>query len=83
MTNSTVATTAGQFVQESVAAASAAVADAQSEELGMFQALKNVANFFSYMTTKWALTTFIVVSTSRTPTPHVEDLAYRDRHDRL
>lgn len=59
VTNSTVATTAGQFVQESVAAA---LATGDQDEIGMFQALKNVASFFSYITSKWAIATFAIVS---------------------
>jgi hypothetical protein len=61
LTNSTVATTAGQFVQESVAAAASGLA-ASSDEIGMFQALKNMASFFSYITSKWAIATFAIVS---------------------
>jgi hypothetical protein len=61
LTNSTVATTAGQFVQESVAAAASGLAASQ-DDIGMFQALKNVASFFSYITSKWAIATFAIVS---------------------
>jgi hypothetical protein len=61
LTNSTVATTAGQFVQESVAAAASGLAAAQQDDVGMFQALKNVASFFSYITSKWAIATFAIV----------------------
>jgi hypothetical protein len=59
--NSTVVTTAGQFVQQSVAAAASGVA-AAPEEISIFQALKNVASFFSYITSKWAIATFAIVS---------------------
>ncbi|KAL6710231.1 hypothetical protein ACN47E_009177 [Coniothyrium glycines] len=61
-TNSTIATTAGRFVQESVAAAANAAAASPElrEEVGMFQALKNVASFFSYITSKWAIATFAI-----------------------
>jgi hypothetical protein len=62
LTNTTVVTTAGQFVQESVAAAASGAA-ASSDEISMFQALKNVASFFSYITSKWAIATFAFVST--------------------
>jgi hypothetical protein len=64
LTNSTVATTAGQFVQESVAAAAAAVAGVPvtQDDIGIFQALKNAASFFSYITSKWAIATFAIVS---------------------
>lgn len=61
MTNSTVATTAGQFVQQSAAAAASGLVASQ-DDIGMFQALKNVASFFSYITSKWAISTFAVVS---------------------
>lgn len=62
LTNATVVTTAGQFVQESVAAAASGVT-ASPDEISMFQALKNVASFFSYITSKWAIATFAFVST--------------------
>lgn len=60
ITNSTITATGAQFVQESVAAA-ASVVDVQ-EEISMFQALKNIASFFSYITSKWAIATFAIVS---------------------
>jgi hypothetical protein len=66
LTNSTVAPTAGQFVQESVAAVASGLAASQ-DEIGIFQALKNVASFFSYITSKWAIATFAIVSQ---PVPH-------------
>lgn len=59
MTNTTAAIT-GQFVQESAAAAASSLAAAQ-DDFGMFQSLKNVANFFSYITSKWAIATFAIV----------------------
>lgn len=65
LTNTTAAITAGQFVQESVAAAASTLASAP-EEIGIFQALKNVASFFSYITSKWAIATFAIVSIPRT-----------------
>lgn len=61
LTNSTMATTAGKFAQESVAAAAAA-SPGSTDEISMFQAFKNVASFFSYMTSKWAIATFAIVS---------------------
>lgn len=67
MTNSTVATTAGQFVQHSAAAVASAVA-ASGEDISMFQALKNAASFFSYITSKWAIATFAIVSRMPPPT---------------
>jgi hypothetical protein len=64
LTNSTVATTAGQFVQESVAAVTSGLAASQQDDIGIFQALKNVASFFSYITSKWAIATFAIVSSA-------------------
>jgi|TARA_R110002003_G_scaffold96_20_gene7597 hypothetical protein len=61
LTNATVAATAGKFVQESAAAAASGLAASQ-DEIGLFQALKNVASFFSYITSKWAIATFAIVS---------------------
>jgi hypothetical protein len=58
-TNSTFATTSGKFVQESVMAATAA---GMQEDMSLFQALKNVGTFFSYITSKWAIATFTIVS---------------------
>ncbi|KAF2631266.1 ubiquitin-protein ligase-like protein [Macroventuria anomochaeta] len=57
LTNGTTATTAGKFAQESVAAAVAAASES-ADEISMFQAFKNVASFFSYITSKWAIATF-------------------------
>ena len=61
MTNTTAAITAGKFIQESVAAA-ASVSAVSPDEIGIFQALKNMASFFSYITSKWAIATFAIVS---------------------
>lgn len=61
LTNGTTATAAGKFAQESVAAAAAAASGA-TDEISMFQAFKNVASFFSYITSKWAIATFTIVS---------------------
>jgi len=58
LTNRTIVTTVGHFVQESVAAAAEAVAAEPADELGMFQALKNISSFFGYVTSKWAIATF-------------------------
>jgi hypothetical protein len=63
-TNSTFATTSGKFVQESVTAATAA---GMQEDMSLFQALKNVGTFFSYITSKWAIATFTIVSLTRLP----------------
>lgn len=68
-TNSTLAATASKFVQESVAAvvdATSATSDLR-DEVGMFQAIKNVASFFSYVTSKWAIATFAIVSGHYSP----------------
>lgn len=62
VTNATVATTSGKFVQESIAAAASATAG-NPEDMGVFQALKNVGSFFSYITSKWAIATFTFVFT--------------------
>jgi len=62
VTNSTVMTTAGQFVQESAAAAAASVTASPQEDISMLQALKNLASFFTYITSKWAIATFAIVS---------------------
>ncbi|KAH8710151.1 hypothetical protein GQ44DRAFT_830458 [Phaeosphaeriaceae sp. PMI808] len=59
LTNATVATTVSQFVQESVAAA-ASTLSATPEDISLFQTLRNVANFFSYITSKWAIATFAI-----------------------
>lgn len=65
LTNGTTATSAGKFAQESVAAAAvAAAASGSTDEISMFQAFKNVASFFSYITSKWAIATFAIVSTA-------------------
>lgn len=61
LTNGTTATAAGKFVQESAAAAAAASAGS-TDDISMFQAFKNVASFFTYMTSKWAIATFAIVS---------------------
>lgn len=65
VSNATVAITSGSFVQESVAAA-ASVATGSPDDMGVFQALKNVGSFFSYITSKWAIATFTIVSTTLT-----------------
>ncbi|XPS76620.1 hypothetical protein M3J09_008668 [Ascochyta lentis] len=64
-TNGTAATISTKFVQESVAAAAAAAAATAStsgsqDDISMFQAFTNVASFFSYMTSKWAIATFAI-----------------------
>jgi hypothetical protein len=58
-TNATVATTSGKFVQESAAAVAASTLP---EDMGVFQALKNVGTALSYITSKWAIATFTIVS---------------------
>ncbi|KAF2690552.1 hypothetical protein K458DRAFT_483866 [Lentithecium fluviatile CBS 122367] len=57
MTNATVATISGKFVQESIASAATA---SVPEDMSVFQALKNVGTFFSYITSKWAIATFTI-----------------------
>jgi hypothetical protein len=60
LSNATTATTAGRFVQESVAAHAGL---AFQDDMNLFQALKNVGSFFSYITSKWAIATFSIVKT--------------------
>lgn len=60
LTNATAATTSGKFVQESFVAAASSAAGNQ-DDMGVFQALKNVGSFFSYITSKWAIATFTIV----------------------
>ncbi|KAF2009986.1 hypothetical protein BU24DRAFT_455167 [Aaosphaeria arxii CBS 175.79] len=57
ITNSTAAMTGSTFVQQSAAAAASAVASSQDES-GLFQSLKNIGTVFTYITSKWAITTF-------------------------
>lgn len=64
LTNATTATTSSRFVQESIAAAANA-GSALQEDMNFFQALKNVGSFFSYITSKWAIATFSIVSCPR------------------
>jgi S-adenosylmethionine:tRNA-ribosyltransferase-isomerase (queuine synthetase) len=66
LTNATTATAAGRFVQESVAAAAAHAGLAFQDDMNLFQALKNVGSFFSYITSKWAIATFSIVKTPAT-----------------
>jgi hypothetical protein len=61
VTNATVSTT-GTFVQESIAAAASAATGSGGDEISMFQALKNIGSFFTYITSKWAIATFTTVS---------------------
>lgn len=61
LTNATSATPLSKFIQESASAAAQAGAAAQ-EDMNLFQALKNLGSFFSYMTSKWAIATFSIVS---------------------
>ena len=73
ITNGTISTISSNFVQESAASAAAAAATAvaattagSQDEISMFQAFKNVASFFSYMTSRWAIATFAIVSVTTT-----------------
>jgi len=61
VTNATVATT-GTFVQESIAAAASIATGGSGDDISMFQALKNIGSFFTYITSKWAIATFTTVS---------------------
>jgi hypothetical protein len=65
VTNATAITTGKSFVQESVAATARSAAST-TEDIGMFQALKNVGSFFSYITSKWAIATFATVRIAAT-----------------
>lgn len=68
ITNGTISTISNKFVQESVATAAttaAATAAESQDEISMFQAFKNIASFFSYMTSKWAIATFAIVSVTK------------------
>ncbi|KAF1993238.1 ubiquitin-protein ligase-like protein [Amniculicola lignicola CBS 123094] len=66
LTNATIAITSGTFVQESLGVAAAAAAAATglpldshgADDIGVFQALRNVGTIFSYITSKWAIATF-------------------------
>ena len=87
-TNTTVATTAGKFIQESIAAAASAASDASvtpgtNDEISMFQAIKNVAAFFSYITSKWAIATFAFVSWTLPNNALTESLLIRTTGDSL
>jgi hypothetical protein len=57
VTNATVASSTSSFVQ-----ASAATAASRNNDITMFQALKNVGSFFGYVTSKWGIATFTLVS---------------------
>lgn len=61
LTNSTMTTASPGFVQESIAAAASAAA-APEGDMTVWQALRNVAAWFSYITSKWAIATFAIVS---------------------
>jgi hypothetical protein len=61
ITNGTLATASTKFAQESLAAAASAAAGSP-DDISMLQVFKNVASFFSYVTSKWAIGTFAIVS---------------------
>lgn len=66
--NSTVITSAGLFAQSSTASWDVAMSTARrvAEESSNLFSLENIRNFggiFSYITSRWALTTFIIVRT--------------------
>ncbi|KAF1945212.1 hypothetical protein EJ02DRAFT_509669 [Clathrospora elynae] len=57
--SSTMTTTAGNFVQESVAAAaSAATVSGSADDMTIWQAFGHLGTWFSYITSKWAIATF-------------------------
>lgn len=62
LTNNTITMTAS-FVQESVVAAASA-ASVVDADMTAWQALRNVATWFSYITSKWAIATFALVSST-------------------
>ncbi|KAA8627609.1 F-box and WD domain-containing protein [Pyrenophora tritici-repentis] len=59
LTNTTVTITAS-FVQESVVAVASAASVAEAD-MTAWQALRNVATWFSYITSKWAIATFALM----------------------
>jgi adenylosuccinate lyase len=62
MTNNSTATATAKFIQESVAAAASAAAASELEgDMSLWQALRNLAAWFSYITSKWAIATFALV----------------------
>jgi hypothetical protein len=61
-------TTTPGFVQESIAAAASSAATLEGD-MTVWQALRNVAAWFSYITSKWAIATFAIVSLD-SPTLH-------------
>jgi hypothetical protein len=60
MTNNSTATATAKFIQESVAAAASAASELEGD-MSLWQALRNVAAWFSYITSKWAIATFALV----------------------
>jgi hypothetical protein len=60
VTNATIATTASTFIQESASAAASAAAG-NMEDFGFLQALKNISSVLGYITSKWAIATFVTV----------------------
>jgi len=61
LTNTTAATTAARFIQQSATAVAREIPAIQ-DEMSFFQAMKNVGSVFTYMTSKWAIATFTIVS---------------------
>lgn len=61
LTNATLTTSLGSFVQQSAAAASSTATGHQDDMGGVFQALKNVSTLLGYVTSKWAIATFVTV----------------------
>jgi hypothetical protein len=60
LTNSTITSTNSAFVHESIAAAASSAASFEGD-MTVWQALRNVAAWFSYITSKWAIATFALV----------------------
>ncbi|KAL6160878.1 hypothetical protein ACJQWK_09143 [Exserohilum turcicum] len=59
LTNSTITPTAA-FVQSSYSTVAAAAAATPESDMTVWQALRNVATWFSYITSKWAIATFAI-----------------------
>lgn len=64
LTNNTITSTVS-FIQEPHSTAAAAVAASSESDMTVWQALRNVATWFSYITSKWAIATFAIVSCTR------------------
>ena len=69
--NTTIITSSGTFAQDSLPAGATAAFSNQDSigNMSLFQTLKNIGGFFSYMTSKWAIATFTTVGTFPVFTP--------------